>query len=157
MKSFYKQVFIFFIGIFTITACSSDSVFVGSVSPVNNNWHKDSSFVFNARIDNIKIPYQINLGISNYNTYPYSNIWFFVKTIAPDGNSLTDTIEYFLCNKKGQWYGEKHGDIWTLNYIYKEKVGFAQKGEYTFEIRHGMRNEQLEGFRQLDFKIKKKK
>jgi gliding motility-associated lipoprotein GldH len=87
--------------------------------------------------------------------YPFRNIWLFVNTLAPDGKSLTDTIEYFLADEKGKRAGSGFGDIKELVLPYRTNVYFPSAGVWQFRIHHGMRTDPLKGIYDLSLTIEK--
>ena len=87
--------------------------------------------------------------------YPFRNIFLFVSTFSPDGHRLTDTLEYFLADDKGNWYGKGFGDIHELKLPYRASVYFPTAGEYKFRIQHGMRAEDLKGVYDIGLRIEK--
>ena len=89
--------------------------------------------------------------------YPFRNIFLFVSTSAPDGKNLTDTLEYYLADDKGVWYGKGFGDIRELKLPYKSNIYFPMKGEYKFNVQHGMRTEDLKGIYNICLRIEKTK
>jgi gliding motility-associated lipoprotein GldH len=88
-------------------------------------------------------------------SYPFRNIYLFVRTKSPDGKFITDTLEYYLADEKGKWLGKGFGDIHELNLPYKSNVYFPFKGTYQFDIQHGMRVEDLNGVYDFGLKIEK--
>ena len=88
-------------------------------------------------------------------SYPFRNIYLFVTRTSPDGKSLTDTLQYFLADEKGKWYGKGFGDIHELDLPYKRNVYFPVKGTYQFKIQHGMRVEDLKGVYDFGLRIEK--
>jgi len=88
-------------------------------------------------------------------SYPYRNIWLFVNTLSPTGKSITDTLQYMLADEKGKWFGKGFGDIHELDLPFRTGVYFREKGTYTFRIRHGMRDENLNGVYDLGLRISK--
>jgi gliding motility-associated lipoprotein GldH len=95
--------------------------------------------------------------IRNSSSYPFRNIFLFVTTTAPDGKIITDTLQYYLADEKGRWYGKGFGDTHELKLPYKTNVFFPIKGIYEFKIQHGMRMENLKGVYDLGLRIEKYK
>jgi gliding motility-associated lipoprotein GldH len=87
--------------------------------------------------------------------YPFRNIYLFVSATSPEGRTITDTLQYYLADDKGKWYGKGFGDIHELKLPYKSNVFFPSKGEYIFRIQHGMRLEELTGVYDIGFRIEK--
>ncbi len=93
--------------------------------------------------------------IRNGSSYSFRNIYLFVTTTSPDGKKITDTLQYYLADEKGKWYGRGFGDIHELNLPYKSNVYFPLKGTYVFKIQHGMRVENLNGVYDFGLRIEK--
>ncbi len=111
---------------------------------------------------NIQVPVTDTLTSNNVSftirtgsSYPFRNIYLFVTTTSPDGKFITDTLQYFLADTKGKWYGKGFGDIHELNLPYKSNVFFPVKGTYKFNIQHGMRVEDLNGVYDFGMRIER--
>jgi gliding motility-associated lipoprotein GldH len=105
----------------------------------------------NDTINSNNIHFTIRTGTS----YPFRNIYLFVTTTSPEGNSITDTLQYNLADEKGNWYGKGFGDIHELNLPYKTNVFFPVKGTYQIKVQHGMRIENLKGVYDIGIKVEK--
>ncbi len=80
--------------------------------------------------------------------------------VFPHGKTIKDTLEYKMAEPSGKLLGEglmgvKENKLW-----YKEKVVFSEKGEYTVNIQHAMREngkvngiEELQGITDVGFRI----
>ena len=110
---------------------------------------------FNAHITDTIALSNIFFTIRTGANYPFRNIFLFVSASSPDGINLTDTLEYFLANDKGNWYGKGFGDIHELQLPYKSSVYFPVTGEYKFKVQHGMRMEDLKGVYDIGLRIEK--
>lgn len=86
--------------------------------------------------------------------YPYSNIFLFVTTLAPNGSKQKDTVEFMLANTRGKWFGSGIGDVYSLQLIFRRNIRFGQKGRYIFYIHHGMREKELNGITDFGILIK---
>ncbi len=138
-----------------IISCYEPITVSQSISFPNNCWHKDSTWNFDAKITDVSQRYNIWLELFNMPNYPNANIWLFITTKTPKGAILKDTVEYFLCNKKGEWYGWQEYDYWHRKYPLKLNTTFIQKGTYNFSIEQGMRYTELKGIKHLSFNIEK--
>jgi len=94
------------------------------------------------------------LQIRNNNLYPYQNLWLFVAEKQPDGTIVRDTVECMLADEYGKWVGT---GISIFNSDIPIRVGytFPQRGQYTFTIRQGMRDERLKGIEQIGIRIER--
>lgn len=86
--------------------------------------------------------------------YPFSNLFLFITTMAPNGSTQKDTVEFMLANARGKWFGSGIGDVYSLQLIFRRNIRFGQKGRYIFYIHHGMREKELNGITDLGILIK---
>jgi gliding motility-associated lipoprotein GldH len=135
------------------SGCNRDVLYTGSVNIPSEVWQLDFIPEFRTEIKDTAQICNINLIIRTGTSYPFRNIWLFVKTVAPSGKSITDTLQYNLADEKGKWFGKGFGDIHELNLPLRSGVFFREKGTYIFSVRHGMRTENLPGVYDLGLRI----
>jgi gliding motility-associated lipoprotein GldH len=153
-----NKVFLFIVSSLLIAcSCSRNTVFTDNSGFPSEVWTIDNVVRFKSDITDTASINNISFTIRTGTSYPFRNIWLFVKTTAPNGKTLTDTIQYFLADEKGKWYGKGFGDIHELLLPFKTGVYFPQKGTYTYDIRHGMRVEDLRGVYDFGLRIEKLK
>lgn len=95
--------------------------------------------------------------VRHADSYPYNNIFLFVKTVYPDGKTTNDTMEVILSNQKGEWLGSGAGDIFDFKVPIKKNVRFPLAGKYHFEFEQGMRVDPLPLVMDFGFEIEKSK
>lgn len=120
-------------------SCGSKVEFEKEYTIKNNVWtpEKIMNFKFNVA-DNSK-NYDVFFTMRNSENYRTANIWLYVTTSAPSGNSITDTLEYFVADPKGLWIGQSDGDFVKNKFIYKSNIKFKEKGKYSISVTQGMR------------------
>jgi gliding motility-associated lipoprotein GldH len=118
-------------------------------------WELMNISAFRVPVDDTLNSNNIIFTIRTGSSYPFRNIYLFVKTKSPDGKFITDTLEYYLADEKGKWFGKGFGEIHELNLPYKSNVYFPIKGTYQFDIQHGMRVEDLNGVYDFGLRIEK--
>ena len=155
MNNFVKYVLGLVVAI-SIAACNSDIVYENSVRVANPVWHADSAARFEIEIADTTLAYQSGILICNSGDYLYQNLWLFVTEIAPDSTITCDTIQYFLADGYGRWLGSGIGSLYTNIYYYKEDLHYSQEGVYAYEIRQGMRDEELKGIVNMGMQILRK-
>jgi gliding motility-associated lipoprotein GldH len=138
-----------------MVSCNNNVVFTDSKPMPGKKWELMNIPVFNVPVNDTLKSNNVSFLIRTSSSYPFRNIFLFVKTTSPDGKSITDTLEYFLADEKGKWYGKGFGDIHELNLPYKSNVFFPAKGTYQFTVRHGMRMEDLNGVYDFGLRIEK--
>jgi len=138
-----------------LLSCNNNIVYTDSIPMPGKKWELMNIPSFKVPIDDTLSSNNVIFTIRTGSSYPFRNIYLFVQTKSPEGKFLTDTIEYFLADEKGKWYGKGFGDIHEMNLPYKSNVYFPVKGIYQFNIQHGMRVEDLNGVYDLGLRIVK--
>lgn len=136
-------------------ACDSKPMFEESRSISSERWGKNDIVRFDLPVSDTATFYDLYINLRNINTYPYSNIFLFVKVHAPNGMTVTDTLEYSLADSYGQWLGKSSSRLWDTKLPFRSMVKFAQQGDYTFEIQQGMRDDELEGIIDVGLMVEK--
>lgn len=138
-----------------LPSCNNNVVFTETSEMPEKIWKL-------ADIPDFKVPVTDTLNSNNViftirtsSSYPFRNIYLFVTTSSPDGKIITDTLQYYLADEKGNWYGKGFGDVHELSIPYKSNVYFPGKGIYQFKIQHGMRVEDLKGVYDFGLRIEK--
>lgn len=125
-----------------------------SYQTIENPWQKDREYYFTYEIEDHTVPYHILLEIRNNNFYPYQNLWLLCAEECPVGPMVRDTIECILADDYGKWKG--HGiSIYHNTIPVRKRYLYPHKGQYTFCIRQGMRDEQLKGIEAIGLRIEK--
>jgi len=138
-------------------ACKQKPFYESSIEIPGSVWESNKAATFKFSVTDTLQMYDISIMLSNSNSYRNSNIWLFVRTHTLNNTVANDTLEYTLANEKGKWLGDKDSDMWYNSLVYKSKIRFPQKGDYTIEIMQGMRDLKLKGINQVGLKINKAK
>jgi len=138
-----------------LLSCNNNIVFTDYKPMPGKKWELMNLLTFRVPVDDTLKSNNVIFTIRTGSSYPYRNIFLFVKIKSPDGKLITDTLQYFLADEKGKWYGKGFGDIHELNLPYKSNVYFPVKGTYQFSIQHGMRIEDLNGVYDFGLRIDK--
>jgi gliding motility-associated lipoprotein GldH len=138
-----------------LLSCNNNVVYTDSAPMPAKKWELMNIPSFSVPIVDTLHSNNVIFTIRTGSSYPFRNIYLFVQTKSPDGKFITDTLQYFLADEKGNWYGRGFGDIHELNLPYKSNVYFPVKGTYQFSIRHGMRIEDLNGVYDFGLRIEK--
>ncbi|MGQ7869016.1 gliding motility lipoprotein GldH [Sunxiuqinia sp. sy24] len=151
MKNILKGIVL----VLLFAACDTNRVYEDYKAIGRDGWHKDSLASFIVPIDSSGQNHNIYINIRNKGTYPNSNIWLFLEVASPQGQLLTDTVEYILAEKSGQWRGSGIGDLFDNQFLYRRNVHFEESGEYRFSIRQGMRAKNLKGIHDIGLRVEK--
>jgi gliding motility-associated lipoprotein GldH len=154
MKHFLSY-FLIFLLLAGIASCDRKRVFESYKELDKKGWNKDSVVVFNVPLKDTLKNHNLFVNIRNKGTYPYSNIYLFMSIGSPDGSVRTDTVEFTLAEPSGRWKGSGIGGLHDNQILYKNSVYFPHKGIYKFQIKQGMRDNVLQGIRDVGIRIEK--
>ncbi len=147
---------IIFLMIFAVS-CNNNSIYKESKKVPNSIWDMNNILKFQANVEDVEQEYNIDIRIRHAEFYPSQNLWLFITTTAPDGVFQKDTLECILADQDYKWKGKGLGQIWDVKVPFKKDIKFIEKGEYLFEIQHGMRLEQLPQIMEIGVEINKLK
>ncbi|HPA86177.1 MAG TPA: gliding motility lipoprotein GldH [Bacteroidales bacterium] len=139
--------------LFLAAACIRNVVFTDTADIKGNTWALADIPSFTVPVDDTLSNHDISFLIRTGSSYPFRNIYFFVTTTSPDGQSITDTLQYELADEKGNWYGRGFGDIHELRLPYRNNVFFPMKGDWRIDIQHGMRVGDLRGVYDIGVRV----
>ena len=127
-----------------ITVSCSDGVVFEQIQTVDvEGWDYQKPVVVNFSTPDTSNRYNLIFDVRITHDYAFQNLWLFIETTEPDGSSHTDSISCPLAYPDGRWIGSGLGDLIDNPILVHRNFKFAEKGEYTFKIKHGMRNDYL--------------
>ncbi|TMM58884.1 gliding motility lipoprotein GldH [Maribacter algarum] len=156
------KVFTVFLLVIFMASCAKGLVKSEFRSTDNAMWSKDDLIEFSfSEMDTIQ-EHDMFINVRNDNSFPYNNLFLIANLEFPDGESVTDTLEYEMAMPDGTWLGKGYGSIKENKLWYKENIVFASSGVYTLRISHAMRKNgdvngviNLEGVTDIGFEIVK--
>ena len=123
-----------------LLSCNSNVVFSEYKSlPEDEGWAKKNKIAFEVDIEDTESRHDIYVNVRNADTYMYRNLFMFLETKYPDGQTKMDTLEVLLADEKGNWMGSGAGDLWDNSILFKKNTKFPLKGKYTFTFEQAMR------------------
>lgn len=142
----------FILPLFILFGCSETPFYEKVYSFKNREWKQDEKMKFVVDIQDINKEYDFTLTLRTTTDYKYSNLWMFMKTIAPDGSTGREPIQLFITNPDGSWVGTKSGStVETSLYFKKRKMPL--KGKYTFVIEQGITDSKVTEVLDLIFRV----
>ncbi len=130
--------FFFFI-LFSIFLSCNNFFYENKIEFDDNEWNKDEQLNCEFEIIQTEASYDIYINFACKEEYKTNNIWLFVEVISPSGNIQKDTIEYYITDNVGKWFGKKRSNFIENKFLYKQNIKFPEKGLYIFTLQHGMR------------------
>lgn len=138
-----------------LSSCDFNSVYNENVSLKDIKWDKDQAVRFDVQITDSLANYNFYLNLRNTTDYRYSNLYVFLMTRFPNGNTTRDTIEIVLADTEGRWLGKGWSNLKENNILLKKGLRFPLNGNYVFFIQQAMRVDTLEGIRNVGLQIDK--
>ena len=132
-----REVFVV-LAFFNLFACTNNLLFKAD-KEIKSGWNTDSTIVFPFHVADTIGVFCSALNIRHTISYPYQNLYVFIHTTTPFGQTTTDTVECVLANKMGKWNAKGMGDILDFTQIYKDSIVFKTKGNYKIKIEQAMR------------------
>jgi gliding motility-associated lipoprotein GldH len=148
-------IILIFVAIFVLTSCDRNKVYEEYIEIDNNVWLSSNVVKFEFEIDDTAALHNVYINVRHAAGYQFNNLWLFVKSSAPNGQTSIDTLECVLSDKKGKWLGDGMGDIYDMQLPWRLNVRFPVKGKYTVEYRQGMRIDALPGIMDMGLRVEK--
>ncbi len=144
-----------------MAACGDEHVvFEQNVEIPTARWPMNERAVLTFDVSDTVSQHNFMINVRNTESYPYRNLYVFLKTTFPNGKSSRDTIGMYLADASGRWLGSGSGFLHSGRYpsnrvLYAYNKRFPLKGTYTFEIEQAMRVDTLEGIRNIGLRIER--
>ena len=136
-----------------LASCDRTKVYESYTQIPSGGWSFNDTLEFEFEMNpEADQSYNWLIGLRNNNDYRYSNVFFFVQTLGPNGLQKCDTLQYLLAAPNGKWLGSGVGSIKYNLFNYKASEEMM-KGEYTIQITHGMRDKVLVGLEDIGVRI----
>ena len=142
-------------GILFLSSCGFNYTYNERVSINDSKWYKDEVAHFEVMINDSLSNQNFYLNLRNNTDYRYSNLFVFMTTHFPNGNTTRDTIECLLADQSGRWLGKGWGNIKENEILLKSGLRFPLTGKYEFYIQQAMRDDILEGIESVALIIEK--
>ena len=138
-----------------LMSCSSsdNAILYESVAISDSGWTLDQPVRFQVDIKDTTQPYDVYITLRHNTDYEWMNLFLFMKTYYPGMEFSRDTLECFLSDETGRWFGRGGSSIKGCKMLFKKNVIFPQEGRYKFEFIHGMRTENLQNIMDFGMKI----
>jgi len=150
-----NKVFVILLMIVLLPSCGSRDVFNQYVTFPDNNWHFDSVSRFDVNVKDTSLNYNVFVNIRHTEAYPYLNLWLFLEKTHTNGQKERDTIGVEVADIYGKWMGSGSTSLIQLAVPLHQNIKFTEPGEYSFVLRHGMRDTLLTGIKNIGIRIEK--
>ncbi len=136
-----------------LSSCDDNLVFEQNTEIEDSVWNWNSPVSYDFNIEDTVRLHDFYINLRNGSDYEYSNIYLFVTLYFPNGKKSVDTLECFLADPMGGWYGSGIGDVYDNRFLYKQRKAFPLAGEYSVSINQAMREENLGSIHDVGFRL----
>lgn len=146
-----------FISLFLNTSCDHQTVYDEQVIIEESQWSKEEAAHFEWVIEDTLTRYDLYINFRNTSDYRYSNLFMFLIIRFPDGKISRDTIECQVADRTGRWLGKGWGDLKENELLLSSGLEFPFSGKYEFLIIQAMREDILDGIRNVGLRLERSK
>ena len=144
-----KNLILLCVLLISLSACENLLFKAEQVSITDAAWDKEKVISIPMQIADTSSTFDYYVSLRNTEEYPYQNIFLFIDLEFPNGRMLRDTLGVDLAASDGRWKGKGAGSSYDNRILVNRKMKFPLPGDYTFRIRHAMREEQLKGIQSV--------
>lgn len=137
-----------------LASCGETPLYSKSYSFPKNEWKQDVKPVFKVNVPDTTTFYNITITLRTTTDYPYSNLWFYLHSKTPNGQTGREPIKVLTANDDGSWAGEKSGTVVSFDLEFKHRK-FPQKGWYTFTFEQGITQETAKEVMDISYTVER--
>ncbi|MBW6459623.1 MAG: gliding motility lipoprotein GldH [Bacteroidales bacterium] len=145
--------FISFSLLIFLTGCGPKALFDDTKSIPDGVWMDEQLLRFEVPVNDTLNLHMFYLNIRHTTNYRYANLFLFISTTFPDGETARDTVECILADRSGKWLGKGISNMRDNQVLLRRGLRFPQKGKYVFELEQAMREPELEEVMDVGFRI----
>ena len=144
MKGSYKILLIFLILSAGFSSCIKNDALIDTHQAIaGHHWSYLNKVQVPFNIEDTTARYNILINLRHTSDYKYSNIFFLIHIISPEGKRSTERKEFRLAMPDGEWLGKGSGNIYSYQLPYKSGYRFGKKGKHIIVIEQNMRDNPL--------------
>jgi gliding motility-associated lipoprotein GldH len=150
-----------FCGVITFIALSSagctdpNAVIDQNTSINNKNWSYTNKIIYDVKIDDPSVLYNVYLNLRVTGEYKYANLFVLIHQTSPGNKTTGLRYEFKLANPDGEWLGDGSGNLYSYQVPFHRKYKFPEKGIYRFRIEQNMRDNPLHEVSDVGLRVEK--
>lgn len=125
-----------------LASCGEQPLYEKSYSFKENKWTQNVKPAFKVDIQDTSQAYDFTITFRVTTDYAYNNMWFYLNTKTPDGQTAREPFEMKVTNPDGSWAGKKTGTVVETQLNFKRRK-LPKKGAYYFSLEQGVTMESL--------------
>ncbi|MEN9303561.1 MAG: hypothetical protein RL264_1990 [Bacteroidota bacterium] len=148
------KLILLFVLVISLTSCGEKAFFSESYKFPSKQWTQRMKPKFVVNFTDTTQLYNFVLTLRTTTDYKFSNLWIFLNTTPPVGNTVREPYEIKTTFPDGSWIGKKSGSVVEHQLVFKRrKLPF--KGKYTFQIEQGITDKSIDEVLDITFTVEK--
>jgi gliding motility-associated lipoprotein GldH len=144
----------FFVLILFFYGCNS--AFEYKHTFTNNQWKYQDSLSFTFDNQDVTSNYKIVLKTDFTEDFPFTNLYIKFRWIEPDGKTTEKLTNFVVAEPNGKWLLLKSWGTYSGEFVLNDNVKFEKKGKYQFGLTQYLREDVIQGIKNLKLQIIKK-
>lgn len=136
-------------GLFALTACGES--FDASFSPTEECWNFEDHLSMSRTVSTATVRPALRLEF--HQDYAYTNLQLRMVCTSPSGTETSYDFQTTVLSATGDWLIEQAGSGYQVDITLAEEVECPEPGEYTFSLRHNMREDEICGIRFVGLRV----
>ena len=138
-----------------VLSCDENLIYEENIATEDNTWKYEDIKTFEFDIEDTVSAINLYVNLRTTTDYPYSNIYMYLYSKYPTGESMKDTLEFILAEPDGRWLGENSGTIVEFQSLISTGGRFGKAGRYVFQLQHAMTENELEEIVDVGMRVEK--
>jgi gliding motility-associated lipoprotein GldH len=149
------RIFYLFIFMIVILSCDNRKIFEEYQKFEKQSWHRFNILKFNVPVNDIRIPYQIDLNIRHLPEFRIEELPVNMTLYMPSGEIRTAEHILKFTADNGESLSECLGDYCDISFVLRDDIIFQDTGTIRIEIENKWPKLELPGILEVGLTLKK--
>jgi gliding motility-associated lipoprotein GldH len=137
-------------------SCDETAYYQKSFGFKNNMWSQDVKPKFEVEFQDTTKLYDFVLTLRTTTDYKYSNLWIFLNSTPPVGESVREPYEIKTTFPDGSWIGKETGTIVEHQLVFKRRR-LPFKGKYKFAVEQAITDKTVDEVLDISLRVEEVK
>jgi gliding motility-associated lipoprotein GldH len=137
-------------------SCDETAYYQKSFGFKNNMWSQDVKPKFEVEFQDTTKLYDFVLTLRTTTDYKYSNLWIFLNSTPPVGESVREPYEIKTTFPDGSWIGKETGTIVEHQLVFKRRR-LPYKGKYKFVVEQAITEKTVDEVLDISLRVEEVK
>lgn len=137
-------------------SCDETAYYQKSFGFKNNMWSHDVKPKFEVEFQDTSKIYDFVLTLRTTTDYKYSNLWIFLNSTPPVGESVREPYEIKTTFPDGSWIGKETGTIVEHQLVFKRRR-LPYKGKYKFVVEQAITEKTVDEVLDISLRVEEVK